>query len=65
MIAKTDNSNYVRDMNSNAILAFDKIILEQHRKRLHESSEINKLKNDIQDLKSNMGIILNILKNKE
>ena len=59
MIAKTDNSNYVRDMNSNAILAFDKIILEQHR------SEINKLKNDIQDLKSNMGIILNILKNKE
>jgi hypothetical protein len=65
MIAKTDNSNYVRDMNNNAILAFDKTILEQHRKRLHESSEINKLKDDIQDLKSNMGIILNILKNKE
>jgi hypothetical protein len=65
MIAKTENSNYVRDLNNNAILACDKNLLLNHRKKMNESLEINKIKDEMQNLKTKMDLILTILKNKE
>ena len=65
MIKKTDNSNYVRDTNNNAILACDKKMLINHRKKLNESNEINIMRIQISELKNQMNQIITLLKNKE
>ena len=64
MNVNTDNTNYIRDLSSNAILANNKKMLEQHRKQINEKTEINKLKGDVQELKTKINLILNILTNK-
>ena len=65
MIAKTDNPNYVRDLKNNAILACDKKLLTNHRKKMNDSLEINIMREEIQSLKHKMDMILTILKQKE
>lgn len=65
MIAKTDNPNYVRDLKNNAILACDKNLLTNHRKKMNDSLEINIMREEIQSLKHKMDMILTILKQKE
>ena len=65
MISKTDRTDYVRDMNSNAILACDKKMLLNHRKKLNDSKEINIMRSEISELKNQMNQIITLLKNKE
>ena len=60
-----NHSNYRRDISSNAIVATDKNMLEQHRKQLNERTVINNLKRDIQDLKTQLNLIFKLLKDKE
>ena len=61
----TDDPRYVRDMNSNAILAKDFKNLQKHRMKLKQindlktdTKEINNLKIEIAELKNMMSIIL-------
>ena len=61
MRTKTDHPNYLRDMNSNAILAHERKSLLQHRKKLNEGVEINNIKQDLKELKQQMNLILQIL----
>lgn len=65
MIRKTDNPNYLRDTNNNAILACDKKMLMKHRKKINESNEINTLRIEVSELKKQMNQIITLLKNKE
>ena len=61
MKTKTDYPNYVRDMNNNAILAHDLKSLQQHRKKINDSIDINNIKQDLKELKQQMNLILQIL----
>jgi hypothetical protein len=61
MKTKTDYPNYMRDMNSNAILAHDRKSLFQHRKKINDGVEINNIKQDLKDLKHQMNLVLQIL----
>ena len=65
MITKTDNPNYLRDLKNNAILACDKKLLMNHRKKINDSNEINNMRIEITELKDKMNQILTLLKNKE
>lgn len=68
MKALTDDPRYIRDLNSNAILSKDKKSLEQHRLKLlqmntikNDTKEINKLKQEMAEIKEMMSRILDHL----
>ncbi len=58
MRVKTDNPNYVKDMNSNALLANDRSALLKHRKKISESQQINSLRAEMDELKNKLNLIL-------
>ena len=58
MRVKTDNPNYVKDMNSNALLANDRSALLKHRKKISESQQINNLRAEMDELKNKLNLIL-------
>ena len=58
MKVKTDNPKYLKDTNSNALLANDKNALLRHRKKLSESQQINNLRSEMNDLKNKVDLIL-------
>tara|TARA_Y100000401_G_C8323653_1_gene226876 strand:- start:326 stop:535 length:210 start_codon:yes stop_codon:yes gene_type:complete len=58
MKVKTDYPNYLKDLDNNAILANDKQALLKHRKKLSESQQINNLRNEVNDLKHKLDLVL-------
>ena len=58
MKVKTDNPNYLKDLSSNALLANDRSALLLHRKKLSESQQINNLRNEVNDLKHKLDLVL-------
>tara|TARA_B100000519_G_C14250570_1_gene442196 strand:- start:1366 stop:1575 length:210 start_codon:yes stop_codon:yes gene_type:complete len=58
MKVKTDHPNYLKDLDNNAILANDKQALLKHRKKLSESQQINNLRNEVNDLKHKLDLVL-------
>ena len=58
MKVKTDYPNYLKDLDNNAILANDKQALLKHRKKLSESQQINNLRNEVNDIKHKLDLVL-------
>ena len=58
MKVKTYHPNYLKDLDNNAILANDKQALLKHRKKLSESQHINNLRNEVNDLKHKLDLVL-------
>ena len=58
MKVKTDHPNYLKDLDNKAILANDKQALLKHRKKLSESQQINNLRNEVNDLKHKLDLVL-------
>jgi len=51
MLAKTDNSGLVRDLNNNALLSNDMTSLMSHRQEFHRKQEMQNKLNDINIMK--------------
>jgi len=58
MKVKTDNPNYLKDLDSNALLANDLRALHNHRKKISESQQINNLRNEVNDIKHKLDLVL-------
>lgn len=58
MKVKTDNPNYLKDLDSNALLANDLRALHNHRKKISESQQINNLRNEVNDIKQKLDLVL-------
>ena len=51
MLAKTDNSGLMRDLNNNALLSHDMTSLMSHRQEFHRKQEVQNKLNDINIMK--------------
>ena len=51
MYAKTDDSNLIRDMGSNALLSTNRSNLMEHRRRVEQGRQMNTRMQDIDELK--------------
>ena len=58
MIVKTDYPIYLIDLDSNALLANDLRALHNHRKKISESQQINNLRNEVNDIKHKLDLVL-------
>ena len=58
MKVKTDNPNYIKDLDSNALLSNDLRALHNHRKKISESQQINNLRNEVNDIKHKLDLVL-------
>lgn len=67
-IVKTDHENFVRDMNSTAVLNTDKIAYDsykKHRERLIQANtDVENLKQEVTEIKHALNTIMNLLINK-
>ena len=60
-ITPTDDPNYVRQGNSNAILNTNRMAFEEYKQKRNLQNRINKLEENVNDLNSKVDSILNIL----
>ena len=52
MRAKTDNSNYVRDLSSGALILVNKKKIQDDLEKRQQKKDIHKLRQDVEDLKA-------------
>ena len=55
MLAKTDHSGLVRDLNNNALLSNDMTSLMSHRQEFHRKQEVQNKLNDIKQSRNDPG----------
>ena len=58
MKVKTDHPNYLKDLDNKALLANDLKALHKHRKKISESQQINSLRNEVNDIKQKLDLVL-------
>ena len=58
MLAKTDHSGLVRDLNNNALLSNDMTSLMSHRQEFHRKQEVQNKLNDINIMKEQIQELL-------
>ena len=58
MKVKTDHPNYLKDLDNKALLANDLKALHKHRKKISESQQINNLRNEVNDIKHKLDLVL-------
>jgi|TARA_B100000085_G_C18534411_1_gene509343 hypothetical protein len=58
MKVKTDHPNYLKDLDNKALLANDLKALHKHRKKISESQQINNLRNEVNDIKQKLDLVL-------
>ena len=58
MKVKTDHPNYLKDLDNKALLANDIKALHKHRKKISESQQINNLRNEVNDIKQKLDLVL-------
>ena len=58
MKVKTDHPNYLKDLDNKELLANDLKALHKHRKKISESQQINNLRNEVNDIKQKLDLVL-------